>query len=79
MSTTRPKFVVGLFIRMQLRGDLQDAWIMFMHGYEKLMTSHGVDNVQFKGFVTNNAQANFNAMAKEFSIGNHYDAMVGKE
>jgi hypothetical protein len=29
--------------------------------------------------MTNNAQANFNAMAKEFGIGNHYGAMVGKK
>ena len=44
-----------------------------------LLTRHGVKNVNFKGFMTNSAQANFNAVRKFFGSRDSSIPMEGKE
>ena len=44
-----------------------------------VMEKHGVMEVQFVGFMADNAQANFNAVCEIFGSGNKTIPMKGKE
>ena len=122
MSTFGAGSGVDLVRRMQPGGDLELAWIMFVHVkqvvgwtslgahvydrvYCKVMTivvcdmmcemveaqeqmwrsmmlvldQHGVKNVNFKGFMADSAQTNFNAVRKIFGSGDKNVPMDGKE
>ena len=41
-------------------------WILML----ALLRCHGIENVNFKGFMVDNVQANFNAIQKIFGFGN---------
>ena len=44
-----------------------------------LLKKHGLENVNFKGFMADSAQANFNAVRRIFGSGNKNIPMAGKE
>lgn len=50
-------------------------WLSMLNTLEQ----HGVTNVNFKGFMADSAQANFNAVRTIFGTGNPKDKMEGKE
>ena len=56
--------------------DAQEQMWLSMVG---LLNRHGVKNVNFKGFMADSAQANFNAVRKIFGSGDRSIPMEGKE
>jgi hypothetical protein len=122
MLTEGPGSGVDLVRRMQLGGDLQNAWLMFDHvkrvkewttmachvydlAYKKVMTistcdmqsedtkiqvqfwrclnvvmtRHGIDHPNFKGFMADSAMANWNAVRIVYGNGSANDKMENRE
>ena len=117
-----PESGVDLIRRMQVGGDLQNAWMMFDHvkrvkdwttmachvydsQYKKVMTivvcdmqfedtevqvqfwsslnvvmsRHGVENPNFKGFMADSAMANWNAVRIVYGSGSAHEVMDNRE
>ena len=53
----------------------EQMWLSMIN----LLGRHGVENVNFKGFMADSAQANFNAVRKIFGSGDRSIPMEGKE
>ncbi len=57
-----------------------DSQVLMWSSLTRLVKKVGIiENVNFKGFMANNAQTNFNAMKRMFGFGDLTIPMVGRE